>query len=90
MTTDYVFGESTLKKIRVGDIICWSELAESTSPIATPEMRKRFGFVSKLEVVFRGDRKVGIVKVIPMGSIYEKEVLAVCVSLVSHQQIYNL
>jgi hypothetical protein len=48
-------------------------------------MKKRFGFVSRLEIVFRGDRKVGIVKVIPMGSTTEKDILAVCVSLVNHQ-----
>ena len=90
MTQDYVFGESTLKKIKIGDIICWSELADSETPIASPEMRKRFGFVSKLEIVYRGDRKVGIVKVIPMGSMFEKEVLAVCVSLVSHQQFHDI
>jgi hypothetical protein len=90
MTQDYVFGESTLKKIKIGDIICWSELANSENVIASPEMRKRFGFVSKLEIVFRGNRKVGIVKVIPMGSMFEKEVLAVCVSLVSQQQFHDI
>ena len=90
MTQDYVFGETTLKKLKIGDIICWSELADSEKSIVSPEMRKRFGFVSKLEIVFRGDRKVGIVRVIPMGSMFEKEVLAVCVSLVSHQKFHDI
>jgi hypothetical protein len=90
MTQDYVFGGSALKKIKIGDIISWSELADSENNIVSPEMRKRFGLVSKLEIVFRGDRKVGIVKVIPMGSMFEKEVLAVCVSLVSHQQFHDV
>ena len=53
-------------------------------------MKKRFGFVTKIEIVIRGDRKVGIFKVVPMGSIIEKEVLAVCVSLVSNNQIYDV
>ena len=53
-------------------------------------MKKRFGFVSKIEIVNRGSRRVGIVKVIPMGSTIEKEVLAVCISLVSQQQIHDI
>ena len=90
MIKDYIFGESTLKKIKIGDIISWSELSNTETIIVSPEMRKRFGFVSKLEVVYRGDRKVAIVKVIPMGSMHEKEVLAVCVSLVSRQQFHDI
>lgn len=90
MIKDYIFGESTLKKIKIGDIISWSELSSTETIIVSPEMRKRFGFVSKLEVVYRGDRKVAIVKVIPMGSMHEKEVLAVCVSLVSRQQFHDI
>lgn len=90
MIKDYIFGGSTLKKIKIGDIISWSELSNTETIIVSPEMRKRFGFVSKLEVVYRGDRKVAIVKVIPMGSMYEKEVLAVCVSLVSRQQFHDI
>jgi len=89
---DHIFGEATLKKLKVGDIISWSELEGSTqiTKLVSPNMRKRFGFVSKIEIVYRGERKVGIVKVIPMGSVYEKEVLAVCVSLVSQQKNYEV
>lgn len=87
---EYVFGENTLKKIKIGDIVSWSELTDIGAGIVSPEMRKKFGFVSKLEIVNRGNRKVALVKVIPMGSIYEKEVLAVCISLVSRQQNYDV
>jgi hypothetical protein len=87
---EHIFGEYTLKKIKIGDIVCWSELADSAKGIVKPEMRKSFGFVSKIEIVNRGNRKVGIVKVIQMGSTIEKEVLAVCISLVSQQQIHEI
>lgn len=85
-----VFGESTLKKIKIGDIVCWSELTDTAKGIVKPDMKKRFGFVTKVEIVYRGDRKVGIFKVVPMGSMIEKEVLAVCVSLVSNYQIHDI
>ena len=85
-----VFGESTIKKIKIGDIVCWSELSDSSKGIVKPDMRKKFGFVTKIEIVVRGDRKVGIFKVVPMGSMIEKEVLAVCVSLVSNYQIHDI
>jgi len=87
---EHVFGEYTLKKIKIGDIVSWSELADNAKGIVKPDMKKRFGFVSKIEIVNRGSRKVGIVKVIPMGSTIEKEVLAVCISLVSQQQIHDI
>jgi len=87
---EHVFGEYTLKKIKIGDIVCWSELADNAKGIVKPDMKKRFGFVSKIEIVNRGSRRVGIVKVIPMGSTIEKEVLAVCISLVSQQQIHDI
>ncbi len=85
-----VFGESTLKKIKIGDIVCWSELADHAKGIVKPDLKKRFGFVTKIEIVIRGDRKVGIFRVVPMGSMVEKEVLAVCVSLVSNNQIHDV
>lgn len=87
---EHVFGEYTLKRLKIGDIVCWSELADTAKGIVKPDMKKRFGFVSKIEIVNRGSRKVGIVKVIPMGSTIEKEVLAVCISLVSQQQIHEI
>ncbi len=87
---EHIFGEYTLKRLKIGDIVCWSELADTTKGIVKPDMKKRFGFVSKIEIVNRGNRKVGIVKVIPMGSTIEKEVLAVCISLVSQQQIHDI
>ena len=86
---DRVFGESTLKKIKIGDIVCWSELADTAKGIVKSDMKKRFGFVTKIEIVQRGNRRVGIFKVVPMGSMIEKEVLAVCVSLVSNYQIHD-
>ena len=85
-----VFGESTLKKIKIGDIVCWSELSDHAKGIVKPDMKKRFGFVTKIEIVIRGDRKVGIFRVVPMGSMVEKEVLAVCVSLVTNNQIHDV
>jgi hypothetical protein len=85
MIVDEVFGQKAMSKINIGDIVCWSELSDVNTTIISPIMKKRFGFVSRLEIVFRGDRKVGIVKVIPMGSTTEKDILAVCVSLVNHQ-----
>jgi hypothetical protein len=87
---EHIFGQYTLKKIKIGDIVSWSELADDSKGIVKPEMKKSFGFVSKIEIVNRGSRKVGIVKVIPMGSTIEKEVLAVCISLVSNQQIHDI
>lgn len=87
---EHIFGEYTLKRLNIGDIVCWSELADNNKGIVKPEMRKSFGFVSKIEIVNRGNRKVGIVKVIQMGSTIEKEVLAVCISLVSQQQIHEI
>lgn len=85
---DYVFGDSALKKLKIGDIVSWSELKESrgSTIITSPEMRRIFGIISKLETTLRGDRKVGIVKVIPMGDLMEKEILAICVSLVSQHK----
>lgn len=86
-----VFGSSTIKKLKIGDIVSWSELEDSENKaLVSPAMRKRYGLVSKLEVSFRGNRKVGIVKIIPMGSMLEKEVLAVCVTLVSSQTILEV
>ena len=86
-----VFGNSTLKKLKIGDIVSWSELEDfGNIGLVSPTMRKKFGFVTKLEIVFRGDRKVGIVKLVPMGTLIEKEVLAVCVTLVSQQRILEV
>ena len=85
-----IFGQQALNKLKIGDIVSWSELSDTNSNIVFPQMGKRFGFVSKIEIVNRGNRKVGIVKVIPMGSTIEKEVLAVCISLVSQQQIHDI
>jgi hypothetical protein len=90
MENDYAFGEKTLNKIKVGDIVSWSELSDVNTPIIFPLMKKRFGIASKLEIVFRGDRRVAIIKVIPMGLTTEKEVLAVCISLVSREHIHEV
>jgi len=76
--------------IKVGDIVSWSELSDVNTPVIFPQMKKRFGIASKLEIVFRGDRRVAIIKVIPMGLTTEKEVLAVCISLVSREHIHEV
>ena len=82
-----VFGQQSLNKLKIGDIVSWSELSDVSSNIVFRQMSKRFGFVSRFEIAFRGNRKVAIVKVIPMGSTIEKDVLAVCLSLVTQQNI---
>lgn len=83
MLKENVFGILTLKKFSIGDVVCWSELQKIGS-LYSVQKEKRFGVISKLEIVDRGDRKVAIAGVIPVDNTeYEKEVLVVCLTLIS-------
>lgn len=79
---DNIFGELTSKKFDIGDIVWWPEL-KMMGKLYTPEKEKKFGIISRIEIVFRSNRKVVVAKVIEMGTTNEKDILIVCLNLVS-------
>lgn len=78
-----VFGYSQYKKLNIGDLVSWFEI-DSYNNIAIPDKIKKFGIISGLSITYRGDRKVAIVKVIPLNQEQrEKEVLAISIEIVN-------
>jgi len=81
--TKDVFGYTQYKKLNIGDLVSWSELGEYNK-IVSPEKIKKFGIISQLLIVHRGDRKVAVAKVIPLNdSQREKEVLEISLEIVN-------
>jgi hypothetical protein len=81
--TKDVFGYTQYKKLNIGDLVSWSELGEYNK-IVSPEKIKKFGIISQLLIVHRGDRKVAVAKVIPLNdSQREKEVLVISLEIVN-------
>lgn len=78
-----VFGYSQYKKLNIGDLVSWFEI-DSYNNIAIPDKIKKFGIISGLSIAYRGDRKVAIVRVIPLNQEQrEKEVLAISIEIVN-------
>jgi len=81
--TKDIFGYTQYKKLNIGDLVSWSELGEYNK-IVSPEKIKKFGIISQLLIVHRGDRKVAVAKVIPLNdSQREKEVLVISLEIVN-------
>jgi hypothetical protein len=76
------FGELISKKFQIGDLVSWTELA-SEGAIYLAEKEKKFGIISKIEKVIRSEREIVIAKVIETKSYKEKDLLIVCLSIVS-------
>jgi len=82
-----VFGYSQYKKLKVGDLVCWSDLAEING-LTLPEKIKKFGIISSLYFVKRGDRQVAIAKVVPLAdNSREREILAISLEIVTKQRV---
>jgi len=81
-----VFGYAQYKKLKVGDLVSWSELVEMNG-LTIPEKIKKFGIISSLYIVLRGDRKVALAKVVPLSEISkEREILTISLEIVTKQR----
>jgi hypothetical protein len=81
-----IFGYSQYRKLKVGDLVCWSDLAEING-LTLPEKIKKFGIISSLYIVLRGDRKVALAKVVPLSEISkEREILTISLEIVTKQR----
>ena len=81
--TKDIFGYTQYKKLKIGDLVSWSELGEYNK-IVSPDKIKKFGIISQLLIVHRGDRKVAVAKVIPLNdSQREKEILVISLEIVN-------
>ncbi len=82
-----VFGYAQYKKLKVGDLVSWSELVEMNG-LTIPEKIKKFGIISSLYIVLRGDRKVALAKVVPLSEISkEREILTISLEIVTKQRV---
>lgn len=78
-----VFGYTQYKKLNIGDLVSWSELG-AYNKIVIPEKIKKFGIISQLLIVHRGDRKVAVARVITLDdSPREKEILVISLEIVN-------
>ncbi len=83
MSEDSIFGSLAQKKFSIGDMVCWSELA-MIGKLYTPNKEKRFGIISSIDTVSRGDRKVVLAKIITVQEpLVMKEILVVCLTMIS-------
>lgn len=86
LSNEHIYGYSQYKKLKIGDLISWPELNQING-LTTPEKIKRFGVITSLYIVYRSDRKVAIVKVLPLtdkeSNSSEREILAICVEIVN-------
>jgi len=80
------FGIRSYERLNIGDLVRWRELSDD-GRVKNP----LFGLITELYVKVRGNRKVALVKVTQISSYKnnlaslgkEREILAVCVELVS-------
>jgi len=78
-----IFGYSQYVKLKVGDLVSWSELADYNG-IAGPEKIKKFGVISSLYLAYRGDRQVALAKVLQLSENgREKEILVISLKIVN-------
>lgn len=87
LSSDNIFGYTQYKKLNIGDIVSWSDLNELNG-IASPEKIKKFGVITSLYIATRSERKVAIVKVLPLSdkekNNNEREIMAVCIEIVKN------
>ena len=82
LSSDSIFGYTQYKKLRVGDLVSWSELAEFNG-ITLIDKIKKFGVISSLFLAHRGDRQVALAKVISFADQgKEKEILVISLEIV--------
>ena len=78
-----IFGYSQYTKLRIGDLVSWSELGDYNG-LATPEKIKKFGVISSLFLAYRGDRQVALAKVLQLSEHgKEKEILVISLEIVN-------
>jgi hypothetical protein len=82
LSNDSIFGYTQYKKLKVGDLVSWSELAEFNG-ITLIDKIKKFGVISSLFVANRGERQVALAKVISFSDQgKEKEILVISLEIV--------
>ena len=96
--TDKIFGDSKLKKVKIGDLVRWHTLVKIEPPIIPgrargrglkiePSYKENIGIVTNVLVEHRGGRDVAIAKVIPLNSQdppgLEIEVFLACIKVIS-------
>tara|TARA_R100000234_G_scaffold20687_1_gene11644 strand:+ start:847 stop:1119 length:273 start_codon:yes stop_codon:yes gene_type:complete len=88
-STEHIFGNSKLKKIKTGDLVRWHSLAKE----GAPDYRENIGIVTNVHVDHRGGRYVAMAKIIPLGSDHpvghEIEVFLACLKVISHSSPYK-
>lgn len=78
-----VFGYSQYVKLKIGDLVSWSELTDYNG-LAIPDKIKKIGVISSLYLAYRGDRQVALAKVLQLSEHgREKEILAISLEIVT-------
>ena len=96
--TENIFGNSKLKKVKIGDLVRWHTLvkvepsilpgrARTRSLKSEPSYKENIGIVTSVLVEHRGGRDIAIAKVIPLNSQdslgHEIEVFLACIKVIS-------
>ncbi len=78
-----IFGYSQYVKLKIGDLVSWSELTDYNG-LAVPEKIKKIGVISSLYLSYRGDRQVALAKVLQLSDGgKEKEILVISLEIVN-------
>ena len=81
--TEHIFGESKLKKVKIGDLVRWHTLIKGDGL----GYKENIGIVTTVKIDHRGGRNVAIAKIIPLGEDtaagHEIEMFLACVKVIS-------
>ncbi len=83
LSINNIFGYSQYIKLKIGDLVSWSELGDYNG-LAVPEKIKKIGVISSLYLSYRGDRQVALAKVLQLTDDgREKEILVISLEIVN-------
>lgn len=64
-TKNNVFGNLSLKKLKIGDLVSWKNFVMLDDAIMTDKMKPTFGIVINLAIETEGNRQVAYATVLP-------------------------
>ena len=86
-----IFGESKLKKLKIGDLVSWNKfvLLEDSYMMDTPADKRRiFGVIVDFSIIKEGNRDVAYAIVLPAGkSVKPVKILAMSLKIESRNTI---